>query len=126
LGTRVDPAVLRRFKRATETTAVTATPPARFMSSTKWPKCKAVFENIQNQGNCAASWAMATTGSIADRMCIRLVLKNCNFLMSNYAVDTMPQNQKSQLGTFCPVVKFACNSEAMGINFRVLNVCLYN
>jgi hypothetical protein len=43
---------------------------ASFDVSDKWPKCKDVFNDIQIQGNCRATWAFSVTASIRDRICI--------------------------------------------------------
>lgn len=70
LGTRVDPSVMRRLKRAI-VPEPPPTPPASFDAMTNWPNCAATFGTIADQGNCAASWAVATTSAITDRLCVR-------------------------------------------------------
>jgi hypothetical protein len=42
-----------------------------FDVSDKWPQCKDVFDDIQSQGNCSSSWAIAVATSIRDRRCIK-------------------------------------------------------
>jgi hypothetical protein len=47
-----------------------------FDVSEKWPECKDVFEDIQVQGNCSSSWAIAVATSIRDRRCIKKGIKD--------------------------------------------------
>jgi hypothetical protein len=46
-----------------------------FDVSQQWPECRDVFEDIQVQGNCASSWAIAVATSIRDRRCIEFGVK---------------------------------------------------
>lgn len=45
--------------------------PAAFDIATKWPKCKAIFNQIQDQSNCGSCWAVSTASIITDRRCIK-------------------------------------------------------
>nr|BAN20679.1 cathepsin B [Riptortus pedestris] len=43
--------------------------PLEFDSRKQWPRCVTIG-HIQDQGNCAAGWAIATAGAFSDRLCI--------------------------------------------------------
>lgn len=44
--------------------------PDSFDSRSKWPKCSRLISAIQNQGACGACWAIASTSTMTDRLCI--------------------------------------------------------
>ena len=46
-------------------------PKREFDARKKWPHCKSIG-TIWDQGNCAASWAVAAAGAISDRICVQL------------------------------------------------------
>jgi len=44
--------------------------PDQFDARTEWPECESVIGTITRQSPCGSCWAMASSGVLADRMCI--------------------------------------------------------